>query len=549
MNRFLILLFFLFVIILSSCSPITDFVEPVQYIPDIEKQSSDTTITIGDSIKFYVLLEGFQTFEYEWYKDKEKLNGENSPILSLDSCSFIDVGAYSCIVSNSIGLDTSNIITLSFTGKPEIHSQPSNQTVLVGYKTSFSVAATSSKEFSLSYQWQQYDTDIEGETDSLLNVENIKFSQNKSTYRCRISCEAGVVYSDRATLTVKEVAKASQIATGGSFSLYIDSARTLFGAGRNSSNELGQDTLSDNFPTPVRILSDVKKVTAGREHSVMVGSNNRMWVMGSNKYGQLGISSSSTTVSLYPVMNNVLDVFAGYYHTLILKDDNTLWGTGRNNLGQLGNDYGFDAFSPFFIMDSVTSASCGEDHSMFIKSDNSLWAMGGNSHGQLGDGTTIDKTTPVKISDSVKAVFCGKEHTMFIKNDNSLWGMGENRSNQIGFNSSEWYVTTPEKVMDSVTSVSCGTRYTMIIKSDRSLWAVGDNWGGVLGTGSHIAQETPVQVLADVRAVSCGRLGFTVVLKSDNTIWGVGDNWHGQLGNGNRHDDPIIWTQFIAGTE
>ena len=82
---------------------------------------------------------------------------------------------------------------------------------------------------------------------------------------------------------------------------------------------------------------------------------------------------------------------------MFMKSDNTLWAMGDNGFGQLGDGTSKDRDTPVQVASDVLAVSAGGAHTMFMKSDNTLWAMGDNEYGHLGDGTVQDRDTPVQV--------------------------------------------------------------------------------------------------------------------------------------------------------
>ena len=80
------------------------------------------------------------------------------------------------------------------------------------------------------------------------------------------------------------------------------------------------------------------KVSAGTEYSLALKSDGTLWAWGANNYGQLGVSSPSS--SNVPVQvgsdSDWKDIACGSFHILAMKADSTLWSWGFNASGQLG---------------------------------------------------------------------------------------------------------------------------------------------------------------------------------------------------------------------
>jgi alpha-tubulin suppressor-like RCC1 family protein len=169
---------------------------------------------------------------------------------------------------------------------------------------------------------------------------------------------------------------------------------------------LQQDTPTKLLRQPI---DNVKSVFCGGDHSLILKNDNTLWGSGDNRFGELGLGYTNdkhifiqlldqdtpTKLPRRPI-DNIKSVSCGYFHTLILKNDNTLWGSGCNIFGQLGlghydNQYTFIQImqqnNPTILhvpIDNIKSVYCGSSHTIILKNDNTLWASGDNKNGQLG---------------------------------------------------------------------------------------------------------------------------------------------------------------------
>jgi len=73
------------------------------------------------------------------------------------------------------------------------------------------------------------------------------------------------------------------------------------------------------------------------------------------------------------IMENVKSVSAGTTYTLAVRNDNTLWAWSSNGQGQLGDGTQAVSRKPVKIMDDVESASAMSGLSAAVKTDGSLW--------------------------------------------------------------------------------------------------------------------------------------------------------------------------------
>ncbi|AEC01563.1 fimbrillin family protein [Parasphaerochaeta coccoides] len=264
------------------------------------------------------------------------------------------------------------------------------------------------------------------------------------------------------------------VSTGASHTMILKKNGTLWATGQNNDGQLGLGDSSSGTDrsTPVQVLamgSDVEAVSAGSYHTMILKKDGTLWATGRNYDGQLG--DGTTTSRTTPVqvkasptfgdfMTNVKAVSAGGFHTMILKKDGTLWVTGRNQYGQLGDGTSGitnNKSTPVQVRDSsgvgfmtdVVAVSAGLHYTIILKKDGTLWATGRNNFGQLGVGNKTDRKTPVKVAfmgTDVAAVSAGYNHTLIQKKDGSLWATGFNTNGQLGV-SDNTNRSTPEQVV------------------------------------------------------------------------------------------------------
>jgi len=276
--------------------------------------------------------------------------------------------------------------------------------------------------------------------------------------------------------------------------------------------------------------NNIKMISAGGYHSLILKNDGSLYSVGRNNYGQLGDGTTTQRTTPVKIMDSVSSIATGGYHSLILKNDDSLYGVGSNGFGQLGDGTTTQRTTPVKIMDSVSSIATGGYHSLILKTDGSLYSVGRNSDGQLGDGTKTHRTTPVKIMDSVSSIIAGGYHSLILKNDDSLYGVGSNGFGQLG-DGTTTQRTTPVKIMDSVGSIAAGDVHSLILKTDGSLYSVGSNSDGELGDGTKTHRTTPVKIMDSVGSIAAG-VYYSLILKTGGSLYGVGRNYNGQLGDG-----------------
>ncbi len=199
-------------------------------------------------------------------------------------------------------------------------------------------------------------------------------------------------------------------------------------------------------------MTEVDQISAGGAHTLILKNKNNdtLWAVGNNNKRQLGdgtadarkLTPTQVMIAAGTPMNNVKQISAGSQHTMILKNNGELWAVGNNSSGQLGNSTNDNAPNPVQVMDDVDYVSAGNFHTMVVKKNGSLWGFGLNDRGQLGDGTKNDANVPVEARTAplpggkpikdVAQVSAGNKHSMILKTNDTLWAVGSNGFGQLG---------------------------------------------------------------------------------------------------------------------
>ncbi|BDR54904.1 hypothetical protein KIMH_10150 [Bombiscardovia apis] len=334
----------------------------------------------------------------------------------------------------------------------------------------------------------------------------------------------------------------------------------------NSGPTIGGNTVSVIAPnSPQSIV--YTSVSAGYEHSVAIGSDGNTYAWGSNTSGQLGDGSTSSHSALpvrvaTPSGVRFVSVSAGKNHTLALGTDNNLYAWGDNTYGQLGDGSNTSRNTPIQVNRITLPAghfymdiSAGWNHNIAISSNRKTFTWGNNDHGQLGDGSNTNRNKPVRVSQGAlpmgqyfASVSAGGSHTAAIDSDNLAYAWGDNAQGQIG-NGTTNDSNAPVQVSqgdlpagERHTAISAGTNHTLTLASNNEAYAWGNNDHGQLGDGSNTDRNAPVQVSrgtlpAGEHFTSISAGGWhSVALSSNNAIYAWGRNDFGQLGDGANAD-------------
>src|SRR5215472_14798956 len=176
---------------------------------------------------------------------------------------------------------------------PSITGQPTNETVLVGSNTTFSVTATGT--LPLGYQWRLFGTNLNGETGSNLSLSTVQPSQ-AGPYTVVVSNVAGVATSSVAQLTVLVP---PSITTQPVTQTVLPGTNVTFTVTATGTSPLGYQwrfagTNLDGGDASTLSLSNVQPAEAG-PYSVVV----------SNIAGMITSSTANLRILLSPVITDI----------------------------------------------------------------------------------------------------------------------------------------------------------------------------------------------------------------------------------------------------
>jgi alpha-tubulin suppressor-like RCC1 family protein len=290
---------------------------------------------------------------------------------------------------------------------------------------------------------------------------------------------------------------------------------------------------------------------------------------GDNNQGQLALGNFVTLSSPVQIgANRIRDISVGNRHILFLDGFSRMWGVGSNLFGQIGvTQYS----TPQSWTQISTTTDGGGDFTAGIRSDGLLFTWGANIYGALaqgptglqntdGGGTRVFRNSPVQVgTNSWSRVSVGRSVAAAIRSDGLLFTWGAMAISGTG---SFFESSSPVQVgTNTWTDVSAGGFVCLAIRTGGTLWSWGANSAGQLGLGNTINRSSPVQVGTstwnDVQIDQGMQFSATVLgRRSDNLLFAWGSNQNGRLGIGNtiNRSSPVqvgtsTWTKIAPGSE
>ncbi|MBD5779795.1 SUMF1/EgtB/PvdO family nonheme iron enzyme [Pelagicoccus sp. NFK12] len=341
---------------------------------------------------------------------------------------------------------------------------------------------------------------------------------------------------DSDSIVNTEIGNVKDISAGESHLLILKDDDSLWGMGESSVGQLGLKSIG-TVDSPIFIAEDVDRFTAGGYFSVFVNRDAAIWVSGDNRGGQHGDAVPPYYYEPVETPVGFEQASFGSGHGLYIDGDGVLWSSGRNQTGQLGMGSEQAATTPSPIADNVISVAAALDQSFFIDSDARLRAMGLNSRGRLGDGTTVNRTSPVVIAEDAAELYPSDSNLYFVKTDGTLWGSGRSSQGQLG-TGEDTFEQSPVQIAESVVSVASGLAHLLYVKDDGTLWGLGDGRYGQLTAEAEERQQTPLFIADGVSQVAASRWN-SAYIKTDGSLWTFGRNQYGELGQGTEDMVPV----------
>ncbi|KAM6958593.1 retinitis pigmentosa GTPase regulator b [Tautogolabrus adspersus] len=313
----------------------------------------------------------------------------------------------------------------------------------------------------------------------------------------------------------------------------------------------GKSKFAENVPSKFWLKNDVPlKIACGDEHTALITENGKLFMFGSNNWGQLGLGSKVTVNKPTCVKalksEKVQFVACGRNHTLICTAQGKVFSSGGNSEGQLGlgDCEERTAFQRIHFFDSrgpIKMLAAGSNTSAALTESGKLFMWGDNTEGQIGLGKESHASSPqeVSVGRPISWVSCGYYHSALVTADGALYTFGERDSGKLGLSTEQLpRHRVPQRVKsikEQVLQVACGGGHTVALTED-DIYTFGLGQFGQLGHGTFIFESRVPRLVEHFRKgrvcqVNCGE-NHTAVITESCLLYTFGDGRHGKLGLG-----------------
>lgn len=239
-----------------------------------------------------------------------------------------------------------------------------------------------------------------------------------------------------------------QIGAGHSFSLALDKCGELFCWGAIT-GQVDDEELLYSKPTRIKSSPDTQpivQIACGHYHFLFLTNDGKVYVMGNNDYGQLGLGTTKNIVAQPVYLKSlqgipVMQIACGAYHSMVLTVSGNIFSFGKNDFGQLGfgdtEDRSYPMNLKFLNFLKARYISCGENFTAVLTLDGGVFTFGAGMYGQLGHGQIGHEYLPRKIPDlmgsQVSQIACGRCHTLvYLASSKRLYSFGLGGNGQLG---------------------------------------------------------------------------------------------------------------------
>ncbi|KAJ5069088.1 hypothetical protein M0811_11989 [Anaeramoeba ignava] len=274
-----------------------------------------------------------------------------------------------------------------------------------------------------------------------------------------------------------------------------------------------------NKPEKIQI-ENIQKVSVGDQNETILTIEGNVFAKGKDinpNYPKQFINISSLIEDTNDRI--IQDIVSGAYQSIYLLTSNqNVYGIGSNYFGQLGFDSETlkETKKPILMMKNVSKIFLGDSsaHIFLLNLNQELFGCGLNIYGQLGLGESrkeeskIQKLTKIQNIPKGKIIDiqCGYFHSiMLIENEDEnqnpkrkLCSCGNSQYNGPGKYEDTYEFTEIKSSLfendDDILDFSVGYNHTLILTSNSKLIGFGNNYNGQLGTGNIYDQRIPIQI-------------------------------------------------------
>lgn len=311
----------------------------------------------------------------------------------------------------------------------------------------------------------------------------------------------------------------------------------------------------------IHMSDKVYEIVSGEHHLFLVTKKKKIYGIGSNDHGQLGLPNMTMTKQplLLPFSDKVSvnRIFLGTDYSFCLSKSNQVFSWGLNIEGQLGLGHYESVLCPtlvkslsHFTMSSkksenkncilktnevITEISCGAIHTLALSNKSRVYSVGFGDNYSLGHSSnkTINEFKQISYFNNTSSgnslkidkICCGISHSGALINGKVyIWGTFADSKYSINKNPSA--VKLPSQVADFV----LGDMLSVMLTKNGEIYTLGDNTYHQLGSvEENNVNYNKVDIPYKIEYICCGLNHVIAINNSKGKIFGWGSNHSGQI--------------------
>ena len=302
----------------------------------------------------------------------------------------------------------------------------------------------------------------------------------------------------------KKKSRLLHLEIGESFTVAVTNEKEVYTWGLNDFNQCARE--DNNFSIGQDVVKNLsvnqmKMITVGKDHGIMVDEGNNIYAWGDNNEGQLGINNTKGSRNIH-ILNNI----KGKVQSIASRDNFSMVLLQNGDLMEFPvYKDGNNILTPIsVVLDlgmKIKEVQLGSDFAVLLSSTGLVYSRGENSYGELGLGDqeerkefTIVKKLK-KLNEKVVEISCGNKHVVCRTTLNKIYVWGLNSNFQLGqvdkqLRASPIRLLIPEhkKFRCKPRSVQAGYSSSFFLFDDRNIF-----YTGKCGFNGQKPSQTPVK--------------------------------------------------------
>ena len=340
---------------------------------------------------------------------------------------------------------------------------------------------------------------------------------------------------------------AIQVAAAAHHTLILSKKGHVYACGLGKGGRLGTSGREQSTPVPLRVEGSLLKrqvtfVAAAENHSICVTKEGFVFSWGSNRFGQLDASPSTSNIRCLPsrvfeLKKPCVAVAAGDRHSVALTRQGEVYTWGDNAAGQLGRNNrknGIERVAALWSCQRIAIQIAASDQSTLVVIEPSGRGLPVNSVYTWGHGNPV----PIKVSFDTGTtsqsgrhkvnpidIACAKHHNAVVTEDGKVYTFGLHAETLGSKQSSSLVIASPVTGMfpenggGLAVAVSASDQHTAVVTAQGHLFTWGATSGkDVMGHEGLRWQPSPKRVPGVHRAVG-------VAVAKEHTVLLLGSSY------------------------